>query len=319
MGHNLNEGGRRMFYYGQRPWHGLGTELSNPATAREAIMASRLDYPIVLEKVFTENGVEILNKKATVRADTKTPFGIVGNQYQIVQNVECFDFFDSVVGEKLAIYHTAGALGDGERIWILAKLPKDIIVFDDDNVEKFLLLTTSHDGKSALRMLFTPIRAVCQNTLNMALNSAQGGISIRHTGNISDKINEARRALGLALNFYEDFNTTVQTFAKKEISEESAAVYFTSIFCTNDEISMPSTISTKKKNQLESLMQINATPEFPKARNTLWNAYNAVTRFVDHDRMSDTTDPKKRLQNIWLGSGADIKSRAYQTALVLAK
>lgn len=315
MAHNLNENGNRMFYYGQRPWHGLGTELSNPATAAEAISAARLDYPVVLERVFTENGLEITDKKATVRQDTKIPLGVVGNQYRPVQNTECFDFFDSVVGQKLAIYHTAGALGVGERIWILAKLPNDIIVFDNDIVEKFLLLTNSHDGKSALRMFFTPIRVVCQNTLNASMSSAQGGVSIRHTGNINSKIKEAQRLLGLALNFYEDFDLRVQTFAKKEISEEQAAVYFTSIMCDKNE----DEISQRKLNQIDDLMGIYSRPEFHKARNTLWNAYNSVTRYVDHDRVSNATSPGKRLQNIWLGSGADLKEKAYNTALVLAK
>ena len=313
MAHNLNENGNRMFYTGQKPWHGLGTELDNPATAKEAIEAANLDYQVDLQKVYTENQKEIEGKFATVRVDTNEPLGIVGNLYKPVQNVESFDFFDSVVGEKFAMYHTAGALGKGERIWILAKLPEIIEVTKKDIVEKYLLLTNSHDGCSALKMFFTPVRVVCQNTLSAALSKTKDGISIRHTGNINSKIREAQRALGIAVTFYSDFENSIKEFSKNEIRDEQAEVYFTSLICGENDID----ISSRKQNQIYDLMHLHNRPEYPEIKDTVWSAYNAVTRYVDHERSVKNNNASNKLKSIWLGSGAALKMKAFDTALAL--
>jgi len=316
MAHNLNEG--RMFYVGKEPWHGLGVKLDNPATAAEAIQAARLDYKVEVQKIFTEKQVEITEKFATVRCDSNTPLGVVGSYYTPVQNIEAFDFFDTVVGEKLAIYHTAGALGKGERIWILAKMPDAIRVLKDDVVEKYLLLTNSHDGCSALRMFFTPIRVVCQNTLTSAMGGvkAKDGVSIRHTGNIQSKIKEAQRALGMAFKFYGEFERRIIQFQDRRLTENEADMYFLSLISTKEELEL-SEISTRKENQVEELRYLNHTPEFKEMEGSLWSAYNAVTRFVDHKRSVRNDTGTNRLESIWFGSGAELKSRAYTTAVTL--
>ena len=302
-----------MFYVGAEPWHGLGTKLDNPATAKEAIEAAKLDYQVEIQKVFTESNVEIEGKFATVRMDNLAPLGIVGNYYQPVQNTEAFDFFDSVVGDKFAMYHTAGALGKGERIWILAKLPGIIEVTNKDVVEKYLLLTNSHDGCSSLKMFFTPIRVVCQNTLSAAMSKVQGGISIRHTGNIKSKVREAQRALGIAVTFFSDFENEIKMFQKAEIKDNAAEVYVTSLICDKDDID----ISTRKENQIEDILNLYHRPEYAESRGTVWAAYNAITRYVDHSRGASSSQ-SNRLKSIWLGSGAQLKARAYNTAMVLA-
>ena len=314
MAHNIMEG-KRMFYVGKEPWHGLGVKLENPATAAEAISAAQLNYPLELKGIKTEDGVVIPDSFATVRGDTGTPLGIVGNYYTPVQNVEAFDFFDGVVGEKLAMYHTAGALGQGERIWILAKLPDIIQVTAKDIVEKYLLLTNSHDGKSSLRMFFTPVRVVCQNTLNAAISSAKDGISIRHTGNINNKLKEAQRALGIAMTFYSEFEESLKVMAKKNIKDEEATLYFSSLILNDSDVE----ISTRKQNQIDDLLGLYNQPEYPEARGTLWGAYNAVTNYTDHFRSVKNDNTSNRLESIWFGSGADLKVKAYNTAMVLAK
>ena len=226
MSHNINE--NRMFCVG-KAWHNVGVRVENAVTSREAIELARLDYQVKLTDIYvkTEQGEIIVDgKKATIRTDNNQVLGVVGNRYNIVQNIEAFEFFDSVVKTGEAIYHSAGALGNGERIWILAKLPNDIIVFDRDIVNKYLLLTNSHDGASALKMYFTPIRVVCQNTLNASLTHAKDGISIRHTASVKSKIEEARRILGLALNFYEKFESNVKLLATRNMTSQEIDEYF---------------------------------------------------------------------------------------------
>jgi phage/plasmid-like protein (TIGR03299 family) len=314
MAHNINE--NRMFYFGEKPWHGIGTELNHPATAAEAIKEARLDYTVAAEPLYRKNGREMDNLKVIVRPDTNDELGIVSNSYKIIQNVEAFNFFDSVVEEGLAMYHTAGALGKGERIWILAKLPDSVLVTKDDVVNKYLLLTTSHNGVSSLLMYFTPVRVVCQNTLNLSSTNATSGISIRHTGNIMNKVSEARRILGLAVNYYMKFDADAHAMLKYQMSDAELKKYFD--YALRGNVGPDVEESTRVTNEKETLMTLFHTGkgnDLPEVRGSAWAALNAVTEYVDHYRTIKNlaADRTNRLKNIWFGSGAVVKSRAYSS------
>jgi phage/plasmid-like protein (TIGR03299 family) len=310
MSHNINEG--RIFYVGEKPWHGIGQELANPATAKEAIEAARLDYQVGLVEIQTVGGIPIIGKRATVRRDTKTALGVVGEDYRIVQNVEAFGFFDTIVGEGQAIYHTAGALGQGERIWILAKLPKEMVVAKGDVVEKYLILTNSHDGKSSLRMYFSPVRVVCQNTLTMSLSDAGDGIAIRHTGNIKAKVDEARRVLGIAVKFYDKVEEVIQALASFKIDPKMVDKYFEELIFGEGK-DKESTRLKNQKTDLLTLFESGRGNQLAGVRHSAWAAYNAVTEYVDHSRTVKglKQDPTNRLKSIWFGSGAQVKARAF--------
>lgn len=146
-----------------------------------------------------------------MRTDTQQVLGVVGKDYQIVQNRDVFLFFDSIVGaaEKVK-YETAGALGNGERIFITAKLPDYIRVGKDDLIEQYVFLTTSHDGYGSITAAFTPVRIVCQNTLNAAFRNQQNCIKIRHTASAIDRLKQAHQLMGitskLAIEMEEIYN-----------------------------------------------------------------------------------------------------------------
>jgi phage/plasmid-like protein (TIGR03299 family) len=155
------DGRAAMFYTGEPPWHGLGTRLDNPATAAEAITAAGLDFTVELTRLTTIDGIPVPQRVAVVRSDTQDVLGVVSPAYVPVQNRQAFGFLDAIAAEGGIRYHTAGALRRGERVWLLGKLPGEIRVKDSDDVtEKYLLLSNSHDGSSALRVYFTPVRVV---------------------------------------------------------------------------------------------------------------------------------------------------------------
>ncbi len=183
-----------MMYAGEVPWHGLGTQLNEPATAELAIEAAGLDYRVELRSLTANDGIPVPKRKAVVRTDSNDVLGVVGTSYQPIQNHQCFGFLDSVVADGRMRYHTAGALGKGEKIWMLAKLPGEIRIKDSvDVTEQYLLLSNSHDGSSSLRVFFTPIRVVCANTLGAAERRGKGqGISVIHKGNLASKVEEER-------------------------------------------------------------------------------------------------------------------------------
>src|SRR6266542_4669351 len=203
MSHNLNyneQTNQHSFIsVKEKAWHGLGKIVEQYPTSAEAIKFAGLDYTVEKRKLFTGDSedissnpetdiiipeIEVPNYYATIRTDTDQVLGVVGKDYEIVQNKDAFTFFDAIVGGEGIRYETAGALG--ERIFITAKLPDYIKVGSDDLIEKYLFLTTSHDGFGSITATFTLIRIVCNNTLNAAYRNCSYATKIRHTQNAKE-------------------------------------------------------------------------------------------------------------------------------------
>lgn len=324
MAHELasTNGRTAMMYAGDAPWHGLGTQLEEPATAREAMDAAGLDYLAELRKIQTDDGTPIPKRKAVIRSDSGDVLGVVGNSYVPVQNHQAFGFLDAVVADGSLRYHTAGALGKGERVWMLAKLPDDIRVKNSDDVtEKYLLLSNSHDGTSSLRVHFTPIRVVCANTLAIAASAGRGqGVSIIHKGDLAAKVRQAQEVLGLANRFYDDAEAQINRLASHYPSLRQLEEYFRQVYPDS-----PDGESTRTKNVRQEMLRLfeqGIGHDLPAIRHTTWTALNAVTEYVDHYRSTrgktTTERASNRLESAWFGSGARLKERAWELALKMA-
>jgi phage/plasmid-like protein (TIGR03299 family) len=324
MAHDLatTNGRTAMMYAGEVPWHGLGTRLEEPATAREAIEAAGLDYLAELKTIRTTDDVPVPSRKAVVRSDSGDVLGVVGNSYVPVQNHQAFGFLDAVVADGGLRYHTAGALGKGERIWMLAKLPDDIRVKGSDDItEKYLLLSNSHDGSSSLRVHFTPIRVVCSNTLAIAARNGRGqGVSIIHKGDPAAKVRQAQEVLGLATRFYDDVDEQIDRLARHYPSSRQLEEYFRQVY--PDSPVGPSTRAKNIREEFLRLFEQGIGHDMPEIRHTTWTALNAVTEYVDHYRSTrgKTVHDRasNRLESAWFGSGARIKERAWELALKMA-
>jgi phage/plasmid-like protein (TIGR03299 family) len=324
MAHDLatTNGKHSMMYFGEVPWHRLGTPLSNPPTAAEAITAAGLDYEVRLLALATTSGIPVTNRRAVVRTDTNQALGVVSPSYVPIQNRDCFTFLDEVVASGDLRYHTAGALGRGERVWMLAKLPGEIRVRNtEDVVDKFLLLSNSHDGSTALRVFFTPVRVVCKNTLNLALQRGQGqGVSISHKGNLMSKIRHAREVLGLAHAVYEEAEGRIDRLAAHTPTSFELDTFFKTL--VPDPIDADPTRARNTRSELFRLFEEGIGQDIPQIRGTTWAALNAVTEFVDHHRPTRASNPsersQQRLQSAWFGPGACLKTRAWELALELA-
>ncbi len=321
MAHELatTNGQTAMAYFGEVPWHRLGTRLDEPATAEEAIDAAGLNYRVGLCPLKTIYGEPVTGRRAVIREDTRTVLGVVGDSYVPIQNRECFKFLDAVVDDEGLRYHTAGALGLGERIWLLSKLPDTIRVKNSDDVtEQFLLLSNSHNGSSSLRVYFTPIRVVCANTLAVADRTSHGrGVAIRHAGDLTAKISQAREVLGLARVFYDDLALKIDRLAGYYPSVDQLQSYFRSLY--PDPETGNKTRSRNTREHLLRLFESGRGQDLPEIKHTAWAAVNAVTEYVDHERPTRGHTPEKlaerRLRSQWFGSGARLKQRAWQLAL----
>ena len=312
MSHNINS----MFYNGAEPWHKLGKKVDNLLTSAEAIEAAGLNWQVAKLPIFLGDGQEIKDQYATVRLDTNQALGVVGSKYTVLQNKDAFSFFDGVVSVKEAMYETAGALGSGERIWLLAKLPGYIRTVGDDITEKYLLLTNTHDGSGSVQVMMTPIRVVCQNTLNIGMATGTNKSKIRHTFNMGSKVEEVRKTLGLINVQFNVFEEATRKLAAVDLTNEALQAYIKKcgLIPSGEET------STRAKNIMEEVSArwvsgLGAT--LPGAKGTAWGAFNAVVEYVDYKRGGENAE--KRANSLLFGSGANVKQQAFNEALALIK
>jgi len=325
MAHELatTDGRTAMMFIGDKPWHGLGSRLDTPATAAEAITAAGLDYEVTLTPMATMDGLTVPQRRAVVRYDSQRVLGVVSDRYVPVQNRQSFAFMDSLVADGSLRYHTAGALGQGERIWLLAKLPSSIRVKDSDDIsEKFLLLSNSHDGSSALRVYFTAVRVVCANTLALADRQSKGeGIAIRHSGDLASKVGEARAVLGLAQKHFDDLEGRINVLANHYPTPTQLKQYFEALYPDPDE-EKNNRRAANIREELHRLFETGIGLDMPAIKGTGWAAVNALTEWVDHHRPSrgpnEGERASRRLESAWFGSGAKLKEKAFHLALEMA-
>ena len=320
MAHNLRmvDGVASMAFTGETPWHGLGTKLDGPMTAEEAIKAAKLDYTVTKEQLFLADGTPA-PAFATVASDTKALLGVVGGKYTPLQNRDAFPFFDIIVGEGKARYETAGALGNGERIWLLAKMPEVIEAVKGDAIETFVLLSNSHDGSSSVEARYTSIRVVCQNTLNMATGSRNKAVvSIRHTESVQSRLQQAAILLNGYQSHLAQFSDVMKKLAKVRINDEMIEAFEIAMFGDISEVpdGRGRTILSTKLSEFEHLLVKGRGTEIPGVVGTAYGLVNAYTEWSDY--ASQVKGTKDRTNAVIFGNAAKEKQRAMETVMVLA-
>lgn len=160
-----------MFSTREKPWHGLGTIVAEAPDSGEALILAGLDWKVVQKKIYTGDRKLIHGYRANVRDTDGQLLGVVSDRYRVVQNEDAFAFTDALLGEGVR-YETAGSLQSGRRVWMLAKLPNEYIILGEQ-VSPYLVFSNTHDGSGAIKVAMTPVRVVCSNTLNLALNTTK--------------------------------------------------------------------------------------------------------------------------------------------------
>ena len=204
-----------MFYTRTAPWHGLGTKVDEALTSKDALIYAGLDWQVLQEPVYTSAGELVSGYKVNVRDTDRNILGIVSDRYKIVQNEEAFSFTDALLGEGVK-YETAGSIANGKIVWMLARMPQRYII-SGDAIEPYLVFSNTHDGSGAIRVAMTPIRVVCQNTLNLALRGAQRSWSARHTSNVLNRLDEARETLQLADKYMNRLGKAIDELNQKKL------------------------------------------------------------------------------------------------------
>lgn len=327
MAHEIDmTGGIARAAFARTPaWHGLGKVLPGPMTTEEAIEYAGLDWEVELRQVHRPNNagdlVALEDRFAVIRKDSDAVLGIVGSTYKPLQNKEQASFLDAVVGEGCRI-DTAGSLHGGKKVWFLCKMADCFEVIPDDVVEPYLLTTNGHDGNLSWSALMTGVRVVCQNTLTIALDALEGsgrgrvakprGLKLRHDGRMTENIEQARVALGLARTKAERMEEEAKALVRSQMRTADLTAFF---------VEQVERLKLHKEREELVLADLAArldspTNSLPGMRGTAWQAFNVWSEWVDHAprRMGADT----RLDSIWMGEGAKQKSDAWTQLLASA-
>ena len=321
MAHELEivNGKASMFFVGQTPWHKLGIALDAPPTVEEGIRAAGLDWTVGLKPLVTLDG-EKVDHQATFRNTDGKIFGVVGPAYTPVQNADAFQWFQPLLDTGEVSLHTAGALQEGRKVWMLAKINKPAIeIADGDTVERFILLSNSHDGSRAVRIGFTPIRVVCSNTLRMAHDADQEAnrlIKVLHTKNVLVAMDRLREMMNVANSSFEATAEQYRKLAKFRVSRADMRRYVKIVLDVEniDESKLPAQTMNKIRSIL-MLAEKGRGNDNPAVKGTLWAAYNGITEYLgtEYGRSQEG-----RLDSLWFGQSSNLSQKALELAVYMA-
>lgn len=302
---------RRTFADGQ------GTAVIGAQNSARAMELSGLGYNVVKKEIMTVDGIEIPDKYAVIRDDNNVALGVVGRQYEIVQNADAFSFTDDLIGEGVT-YETAGYFGKGERVWMLARLPEDYD-FMGDKVTPYVVFTNTHDGTGSVRVCMTPIRVICSNTLNMAIKTATRVWSAVHKRGIAARIDEARETLGMARNYMTALNAEMEALAKVKLSPITLEKIVLPNLIKIDEDKMTARqIETRMEQRAELRYRYLNAPDLSEMPKSGYRFINAVADYVDHTEPGRETKnwKAKRFENQIVGN--DLLDEARKILLSVA-
>ena len=350
------------------PWHNLGQVIQEAVNAEEALKISHLDYEVGLApiwanfipsnctvkpndetktwnvynafgkptgKVIAKKGERVAGQFATYRKDTMEVFGLVGSKYEVVQNSAALDFIysiikdnDSIKDRKDIIIETAGALGQGETMFVTAKLPGYMRIDGSDDVtEKYIVFTSGHAGNESVCALVTNIRVVCANTLNAAIKGCQNVVRFKHTKNIQEAMSQGANLLRLTNEYNQDLNMALNVMAKKQLTVAQVQEYIYGIFTTPTQFELikynggitnvsEKDISVRLRNKIgdvKSFMEAGVGQDL--FRGTAYWAYNGITSYLNNGLEYKTQEDK--FQSVIKGSSAKINQTAFDLALTL--
>ena len=326
--------------------NGLAVNVEDSKTSKDVMSKASLDWTVSKCELFAQmplhvnaidnnggfvhdynNYAPCPNAFATYRTDRNIPLGIVKERYTPVQNVDAFSFFDDAIGKNKAIWQTAGYFGNGERVYVCAKLPNTILI-NGDPVENYLVFSNSHDGSSGVKILLTPMRVICSNMLSAAIKSSTNYVSFRHTKSVHKNIDIAKEILGICEQKIYFVEKQYKRMANTIVKDKEAFNLFGNVILTEDEqlrieqtghtveqiinrdwrAIEDSEISMKKVNVLSSMTDYYFNGIGQKAVvGTAWGVYNAVTGYYSN---VDNSEGNKRMDSILYGD----KSRKIELA-----
>ena len=298
-----------MFYVRETPWHGLGTKVMEAPDSEGALIAAGLNWNVIQEPIFTGKNEPIRGYKANIRDSDRRVLGVVTDRYKVIQNHEAFAFTDELLGQGVR-YETAGSLQDGKKVWLLAHMPHEYII-SGERISPYLLFSNTHDGSGAIKVALTPIRVVCNNTLNLALSTAKRSWSMVHTGDIRSKMQEARDTLFMAERYMDELGKEFEALRLKKLSDQKVMEYIEVLLPVEDG-STPQQIKNIERLREDMKIRYFDAPDLQDTGKNAYRFINAVSDFATHAKPLRRTANYKENLFARTAEGNPLIDRAYQ-------
>lgn len=315
MAHNISnsQGVDEVFTAKTPAWHGLGVTVAEAPTWQDASRLAHLDWTISKRQFMNPVTGDPVPSHAIIRDDTGKWLSTVGEAYVPIQNSDCFEFCDALIATGNVRYESAGALGNGEVVWCLAKLNNSFEPVKGDVHETYLLFTDNRNGKAATVKL-TTVRVVCQNTLSIALSSKVNGevLRLRHTAGITDKLTQAKVLLTKTDQVIDSLKLKMSALSRKKVTVQKFESIMEKLFPGyNDD----------KKAQAQNKAAMVASnfmnAEFDNEKGSAFALLQAVTHYIDHQRgglrANGGSVDLRRKENALFGKGDEFKQMAFNT------
>lgn len=321
-------GGRtEMAYAGEVPWHRLGTRVPPNARVTEAMRAAHLDWTVSKRSLAVPISggssvpVNPTRAAAIVRDDLWNSghpdlalLEVAGGDYEPLQNTDAFAFVDPLIESGYGRFERAGTLGRGERAWVLLRLEHTIRVAGSDQVDCYLLVSNTHDGRTGVEVKLTTVRLVCRNGLTMA-RSVGSCLHIPHDKDARGKLGIARAMLRHVNNRCQQLGSFFQALAQQQVSGDELAFFLDQTFPDPTEWDDAAGFEAAALNRRLALMlfEDGTGNRMKGVEGSLWAAINGVTELLDH-RMDE---PEHRMAYLLWGDGYYTKLRALSAAATL--
>ena len=313
------------------PWHGLGVVIEQAPTSKDAIKIAGLDWRVDMMPIYDQFGNEINGYKVNTRSSDGKALGVVTDRYKVIQNEEAFAFTDTLLGEGVR-YETAGSLASGKRVWMLARLEGTTLA--EEEIDPYLVFTNAHDRTGAVRVAITPVRVVCQNTLNLALQRASRHWSCAHKGDVQGKIDEAMDTLANAKVYMEALEEEfgelkLKTVTDKQVLEMTdtlleiefkslynKAIRHGNIIDLQNELKRQKFEEKLNRKRAEIISIYNDKPDLVGTERTAFRFVNAVSDYATHTNDHKATANYR--ENLFMKTidGNSLIDTAYKIALI---
>jgi len=322
-----------MFSTRETPWHKLGVVLPTAPTLDEAIVAAGLDWRVKMcnLQALGDDGKPLdsssIIHRAVIREDTKAVLGVVGPSWTPLQNKDAFKFFQPFIDEGSVSLETAGSLRDNKYVWVLGKVNKfdplsqkwsslEGEVIKNDPINRYVLLCHGHDGTLAVRVGYTDIRVVCQNTMNMAFNSkASQLIRIKHSAKVKENLENIGSVMNLVTTEFQANLEQLARLTKKNINQEDIKKFVHVIFFDSkalDKSTRTANLYSEMLGRINQLVEEGKGADITGVRGTVYGLVNAATEYLTHEAQSSV---ESRLNSLWFGDNSRVNQRIMDYAL----
>jgi phage/plasmid-like protein (TIGR03299 family) len=273
-------------------------------TVDEALESIGANFEVQTIDLITESGAAVYSNRATVRTDTNTVLGVVGNGYVPIQNSIAFACFDALRKTAKATFEYGYLINGGQQVILQAKIGADWEARPGDVISNYITLMNSHNGSKLWKIFFTPKRLFCLNQLRAALKKSTNEIAIKHTKNSEFKMVEALKLLSCAAEYFIEFKETSQRLAQKIVDKKMIDAFLTDIF---------GDISSNNKKQQDKIETVERLIHTGKGNNgsTAWDVYNGLTEYADHYRYNHKENSEELNNASALLTSAAIKEQAW--------